>query len=439
MPVITVAGRQLEVHGPWRDADGRIRGMICAEQQGWAKSLGCRLLTVHEVCELWRQGAQVVLRTRPSTSPLDSLHDELIELAQAGTLGFAAKTWVDDGSGRPTNFGLFVPLSDTKIDPIDGFRKWRGIKAYATEVGGWCVLQAPGHAHGATHSDWSQLGYCGRYLDDASERETRPEIIVATVDITMPRTLRHTSPCMRGDDIRELQRTLGICADGIFGPATERAVKAYQRGRGLLDDGIVGSRTREALASHDESVPDTEPAPAAIRFRQAHDFQWGRPKGQPIWIVIHTAECAEASRAAENLQSWAVGDINASWHYAVDDDSVTQSVRETDRAWSVGPGPAHDLGIHIELAGRASQTAEQWDDAFSRRMLSLAAGLVADLCRRYEIPIAKVGPTEMRAGVSGICGHVDVTKGVGAGVTCHWDPGPHFPWGRFLEDVAARV
>ncbi len=48
-------------------------------------------------------------------------------------------------------------------------------------------------------------------------------------------------------DIRALQRKVGVAADGIFGPATERAVKRWQRRHGLVADGIVGPQTRAAM------------------------------------------------------------------------------------------------------------------------------------------------------------------------------------------------
>jgi putative chitinase len=66
-----------------------------------------------------------------------------------------------------------------------------------------------------------------------------------------PSTLRQGS---RGEDVAQQQRQLKAAGfnpgrvDGIFGPKTEAAVKAFQSTRGLNSDGIIGSKTRDAFS-----------------------------------------------------------------------------------------------------------------------------------------------------------------------------------------------
>src|SRR3954453_2307463 len=50
-----------------------------------------------------------------------------------------------------------------------------------------------------------------------------------------------------GPDVARVQATLGIATDGIFGPQTDAAVRAFQQKVGLAADGIVGAATWHAL------------------------------------------------------------------------------------------------------------------------------------------------------------------------------------------------
>lgn len=68
----------------------------------------------------------------------------------------------------------------------------------------------------------------------------------------------------RGEMVRQVQRKLGIAADGIFVRDTEDAVREWQHQRGLTPDGIVGARTWESLVSPPERTLDGWNAPAGV-------------------------------------------------------------------------------------------------------------------------------------------------------------------------------
>jgi N-acetylmuramoyl-L-alanine amidase len=68
------------------------------------------------------------------------------------------------------------------------------------------------------------------------------------------RLLYLQSPMQRGDDVAELQRSLGTLGfdagrvDGIFGPQTESALRDFQRNAGLTTDGVCGRDVLTGLA-----------------------------------------------------------------------------------------------------------------------------------------------------------------------------------------------
>jgi peptidoglycan hydrolase-like protein with peptidoglycan-binding domain len=51
----------------------------------------------------------------------------------------------------------------------------------------------------------------------------------------------------KGDDVRQLQQAIGVTADGVFGPKTAAALKAYQSAHGLTADGVAGPQTWGAI------------------------------------------------------------------------------------------------------------------------------------------------------------------------------------------------
>jgi putative chitinase len=64
------------------------------------------------------------------------------------------------------------------------------------------------------------------------------------IDVSEIGVLRKGS---KGEGVKMMQEALGIGADGIFGPGTERKLKEWQAANGLTADGIAGPRTLEKL------------------------------------------------------------------------------------------------------------------------------------------------------------------------------------------------
>lgn len=90
-----------------------------------------------------------------------------------------------------------------------------------------------------------RLIYAKRALDGASGAVGTPP----TDPKPLPhQVVRRTRPLTRGADVEEIQRGLGIKVDGIYGPATERAVLAFQRKHNLEADGVVGEQTWTELS-----------------------------------------------------------------------------------------------------------------------------------------------------------------------------------------------
>lgn len=195
---------------------------------------------------------------------------------------------------------------------------------------------------------------------------------------------------------------------------------------------------------------------ASLPFMRAQHFRkWLLPTRRPVDVIgMHSAECFEHKGEASAIGRYFMAPgvyppsypiaskrgqpIVASAHAVVDDSSVIQCVQWDDVAYAAPP--MNDVGIHIELCGWAKQSADEWDDEYSRREIALAAELVAAICDAEKIPATWLDDDALRfwkahgpGSIKGITDHATISRVFR--VSDHTDPGPNFPRVDFIERV----
>lgn len=163
------------------------------------------------------------------------------------------------------------------------------------------------------------------------------------------------------------------------------------------------------------------------RFIEADPHNYGSRKGAPVeFLVLHTAEDT-VDGSLEGTASWFRDpDAQSSAHYGVaTNGDLYQFVDESYAAWHAGNGHYNRRSIGIELEGRASGLG----DTLSNAQYATLLALCRHLANQYRIPVDQTH----------ILGHCHVPHptlpGVFGGISRHTDPGPHFPWDRFIRDL----
>lgn len=134
----------------------------------------------------------------------------------------------------------------------------------------------------------------------------------------------------RGADVKVLQSALNCIPDGIFGPITEEAVKAFKQASGLVVDGIAGPKTLAALGLVDGAA--------------CHQVSRRIDK-----VIVHCTDTPEGREVTvDQVRSWHVKDhgfADIGYHYLIGLDGTVHEGRPLDK---VG---AHCLGQNTGSVG----------------------------------------------------------------------------------------
>ena len=183
----------------------------------------------------------------------------------------------------------------------------------------------------------------------------------------------------RGPDVILLQKKLNIVPDGIFGPATEKAVFRYQLDKQLKVDGIVGSKTWEMLTlskSNGSEAIDEDSDIDGQYFKTSynqlihrHYLSKGeylaKPGKNEYCFIHHTAGRENPYRTIDHWDRDKRGRVATEFviggqsHRTGDDEydgTVVQAFPESGYGWHLGKTGSgymnrHSVGIEICAAG----------------------------------------------------------------------------------------
>ena len=124
--------------------------------------------------------------------------------------------FIKSSSGKITHIGYMV---SNDLDVVESKGRDNGVVKRKLSQGAW-------NAYGRPESLFPGILQCEKGIS---------------------RVLKLTSPYMQGEDVKILQKAIGVEQDGVFGPNTEASVKSKQQKLGLVVDGKAGKNTITAL------------------------------------------------------------------------------------------------------------------------------------------------------------------------------------------------
>lgn len=146
--------------------------------------------------------------------------------------------------------------------------------------------------------------------------------------------------------VEDLQKALGVPADGSFGPQTASAVKHFQSAHGLTADGVVGPATAEALGISAPSTP--------LREHRSGSSGSGSSSSQSSGVIARMI--AGADHIANTPYVWGGGhgsfvsrgyDCSGSVSYVLHAGGLLSAPEDSTGLESYGaPGPGRHVTIY---------------------------------------------------------------------------------------------
>lgn len=212
----------------------------------------------------------------------------------------------------------------------------------------------------------------------------------------------------KGEDVKILQKALGIKVDGDFGVKTEAAVKEFQKSKGLVADGIVGNKTWSALGITENT--NTKSVDSSVLYSPLK-VHITKSANRPItYIAVHyTAGGSSKKGSALNVKK-VFETRNASADFCVDDETMVQFNPDikNNYCWSVGDkkypnskgaslyGKATNKNtVSIEMCSNlksaySAKYANHEGWYLTDKTIEQCAKLVKILMKKYNIPIERV-------------------------------------------------
>ncbi len=212
----------------------------------------------------------------------------------------------------------------------------------------------------------------------------------------------------KGDEVKKLQKLLGLTADGDFGPKTEAAVKEFQKKNGLVADGVVGAKTWAILdKTSSTSTTNSKCVDSSVIYAPLKCCISKLTNRTIKYIAIHyTASGSSNPGRAINMKNSWESTKRASADFGVDDRDMVQFNPDPKNyyCWSVGDKKASKVNvpdgrnsntISIEICSSLKKGTsvekpnhEGW--YYTDAALENAVKLTKILMKKFNIPVERV-------------------------------------------------